>query len=170
MEIKVIRDKLFVWVKKYRYALLVLLGGILLMLIPAGKKETADPLPAVPTQQKPQLEITARNLETVLSQIKGAGKVEVLLTLAAGERTVFQTNDRSSSDENSKTQEFDTVLISDSNRSEEALIAQIVAPEYLGAVIVCQGAEDPSVRLAVSDAVSKATGLGTDRISVVKMK
>ncbi len=39
-----------------------------------------------------------------------------------------------------------------------------------GAVIVCQGAEDVSVRYCVTNAVSAYTGLGSDKIRVIKMK
>ena len=39
-----------------------------------------------------------------------------------------------------------------------------------GAVIVCRGAEDPDVRLNVTNAVAAYTGLGSDKITVMKMK
>ena len=39
-----------------------------------------------------------------------------------------------------------------------------------GAVVVCQGADLPSVRLDVTNAVAAYTGLGSDKISVIKMK
>ncbi len=39
-----------------------------------------------------------------------------------------------------------------------------------GAVIVCQGADTSSVRLCVTNAVSAYTGLGSDKIRVIKMK
>lgn len=39
-----------------------------------------------------------------------------------------------------------------------------------GAVVVCQGADQPSVRLDVTNAVVAYTGLGSDKISVIKMK
>lgn len=39
-----------------------------------------------------------------------------------------------------------------------------------GAVIVCDGAESAAVRLKVVNAVSAYTGLGSDRIIVLKMK
>jgi len=39
-----------------------------------------------------------------------------------------------------------------------------------GAVIVCQGAADPGVRLNVTNAVAAYTGLGSDKITVMKMK
>ena len=39
-----------------------------------------------------------------------------------------------------------------------------------GAVVVCQGADQPAVRLDVTNAVAAYTGLGSDKISVIKMK
>ena len=170
MDLTVIQGKLFSWLKKYRFVATVLLVGILLMLIPTGTKEKKETITAETQQYTSQLEITAEQLETILSQIKGAGRVEVLLTCASGERTVFQTDERSSSSETSQSKECETVVLTNSSKADEALVSQIMAPEYLGAVVVCQGAEYPEVRLAVSEAVSKATGLGVDRISVLEMK
>lgn len=162
------RHKLAGWIKKYRYVALVLIVGIVLMLWPTAspKEETV----CVEEKVDQQPDMTAEMLEKILSQIKGAGKVEVLLTCSAGERTIYHVNERSSSTEDSQSRDLETVLITDGNRKEEALVSQILPPEYLGAVIVCQGAGDPSVRLAIAEAVSKATGLGTDKISVLIMK
>lgn len=39
-----------------------------------------------------------------------------------------------------------------------------------GAVVICDGAEDSAVRLYVTNAVSAYTGLGSDKIRVMKMK
>ena len=39
-----------------------------------------------------------------------------------------------------------------------------------GAVVVCQGADDPQVRLDVTTAIAAYTGLGSDKITVMKMK
>lgn len=103
-------------------------------------------------------------LSQLLSQIKGAGKVRLLLTEAAGEKTIYQT-DRTGQD-----QQSDTVIITGADRGQQGMVQQIIPPEYRGAVVVCQGADDPSVRFAIVEAVSNATGLSTDRISVLKMK
>ena len=170
MDVTVIRNKMAAWGRKYKYVIVVLGLGIFLMLLPGGKENDKD-IPVVePQRDSICLEMTEEQLEAVLSKIDGAGEVDVLLTYASGERTVFHADERSASDENGQTRDYETVIITGSDRIEEALVAQVVAPEYLGAVIVCQGAENPSVRLAVSDAVSKDTGIRTDRISVLKMK
>ena len=59
----------------------------------------------------------------------------------------------------------------------EALLSQIqdvgraqVLLSKNGAVVVCDGAELATVRLDVTNAVIAYTGLGSDRISVMKMK
>ena len=39
-----------------------------------------------------------------------------------------------------------------------------------GCVVVCEGADSPEVRLEVTNAVAAYTGLGSDKISVMKMK
>ena len=63
-----------------------------------------------------------------------------------------------------------TVLISGDNRAENGLLRQRNPPVYLGAIVLCQGADKASIRLAIVEAVTDATGLGSDRITVLKMK
>ena len=43
-------------------------------------------------------------------------------------------------------------------------------PVYKGAVVVCEGADHASVKLNIVQAVSSLTGLGSDKITVLKMK
>ena len=54
--------------------------------------------------------------------------------------------------------------------SQEVIVTQQVYPVYQGAVIVCQGAGNSAVRLAITEAVSALTGLSANRISIVKWK
>ena len=60
--------------------------------------------------------------------------------------------------------------MTDGQRGQTGLVRQVLPATYRGAVVVCQGADDPRIRLAIVEAVSMATGLGADRISVLKMK
>ena len=63
-----------------------------------------------------------------------------------------------------------TVIISDSGREEEGLIKTVTPPIYLGAIIVCQGGDSPTIRLQIVQAVANVTGISSDRITVLKMK
>ena len=166
MDWMTLREKARLWLKEYRYVILVLFLGILLMMLPQGKteekKEESIPIPETEAQETVQ-----EQLEQLLSMVQGAGKVRVLLTEAEGERVVYQTDGEENSQNSKRTE---TVILSDSGRAESGLVQQIIPPTYLGAVILCQGADSASVRLALIEAVSNATGLSSDRISVLKMK
>lgn len=145
-------------IKKYQYALLVVLAGVFLMLLPQKKEEPQQSISLA--QEVPQDLET--ELSAILSQISGVGRTEILLTEASGSDTIYQTNTNQN--------KLDTVIVMDGSREEAGLIKQILPPVYKGAIVVCQGAEQASVRLAVINAVKSATGLSADCITVLKMK
>ncbi len=157
------------YLKKYRYLILVLVIGLVLMTIPSKKNEQKAVIEQTVKPQA-QYESIREELERLLSQIDGAGKVKVMLTVAAGEETVYQTNEDMRTGDETGSASHSTVTVTDTDRNQTGLVKQINPPVYLGAVIVCQGADKANVRLAITEAVSKITGLGADRISVLKMK
>lgn len=153
-------------VKKYRYVLLVLLAGLILMWLPV--KTPAEPAENITeTKSIPDLQ---SQLQEILSQIQGAGRVRVLLTEDSGEEILYQSDEQTNISEGGSDIRVETVLVTDTDRAQQGLVRRVEAPSYRGAVVVCQGADSPAVRLAVVEAVANATGLGTDRITVLKMK
>ena len=154
---------------KYKYALAVLLVGLLLMMIPTRERITEETTESKPAEAVQSVDL-ASELKDILCAIQGAGNVKVMLTVAEGERTLYQTDSTYSQSENNTNTKTQTILITDSERNQTGLIHQKNPPIYRGAVILAQGADEPTVRLAIVDAVSKATGLGADKISVLKMK
>lgn len=169
MEIKAFSEKISVFLKKYRYITLVVLIGLILLVLPSNKTDEAEAVITVEShdQEEPDMQKT---LSQLLSKIAGAGEVEVLLTFQAGEERVFQTNESQNTDQDSQNIQTDTVTVTDSDRNQSGLVKKVLAPTYRGAIVVCQGADNPSVQLAIVEAVSNATGLSTNRISVLKMK
>ena len=163
MELKKTSAKFLVLIEKYKYAILVLLIGLTLLLIPGKPAEQKYDNAALPSSTK-QETFTQESLSQILQSVEGAGKVKVLLSTGAGEQTIYQT------DTDSDRKSSNTVIVEDSERNEKGLIQQINPAVYKGAVIVCQGADSPAVRLAITQAVSKITGLGTDAICVLKMQ
>ena len=156
--------------KQYRFVLLILLLGIVLMLLPnfseQAEKDTAINQSSTQTDD---IELD-ESLAQILSKMDGAGKVQVLLTKAKGERIHYQTNDNRSQSDSLVELRQETVIVNGTDRSESGLVWQTEPPVYLGAVILCQGADSAAVRLAIIQAVANATGLSTDKISVLKMK
>ncbi len=168
MDIKKFRASIGTLVNKYKYAVLIFLIGFVLMILPAGnKKDQTEPVLTEVSQDQPSVQ---EQLEEILSYIQGAGSVKVMLKEISGEETVYQTDIQTSTSETSSSQTIQSIIVEDSDNNESGLIRQINPPQYQGAVVLCQGADDPAVKLAIADAVSKITGLGLDKIAVLKMK
>lgn len=157
-----LKEKITDLFQKYKYVLLVLVLGLALMCLPQSEEDE------VPIQQDGQTteSSTSNALEEILSAMEGVGKVRVLLTESAGAETFYQTDEDSTGD----SLRVETVIISGSERGEQGLVRRVDPPVYLGAIVVCQGASQAAVRLAVVEAVSNVTGISTDRITVLKMK
>lgn len=153
---------------KYQYVLLLLLVGALLLALPIGGGKPA-PSPEDPTGQKEETfswtDLEER-LEQVLSRVEGAGEVRVVLTVKEGPRQVLAQQGKVG--ENSH--ETTTVLTGQGSGVQEPVRIQELGPSYQGALVVAQGADDPRVRLALSQAVSALTGLGADKITICKGK
>ena len=112
-------------------------------------------------QTQPSAAQAQEELCTLLAQIDGVGRVQVMLTLADDGELFYQTDE----------------TVRDGERQTETVLAdkapiriRRAAPRYLGAAVVCEGAERPAVQLAVKAAVASVTGLGRDKITVIKMK
>lgn len=156
--------------QKYKYVLLVIAAGIVLLLLPLGGEENPT-LGGTESQngngeETFRVEEMERRLEEALSRVDGAGEVTVVLTVKSGTRQIL-AQDSSRSGEESSTS---TVVVSTGSGTEDAVVLQQVYPQYQGALVVCPGGGDPAVCLKLVDAVSALTGLGADKISICKSK
>lgn len=169
MDFVKLKNSISTAIGKYKYVWIVLLVGIVLMLIPT--KEQTEPQTQPQEQQVYSAEDTMETrLEKILGYIDGAGPVKVMLSVAQGERIIYQTDSTYAQGETSSDSRTQTILITDSQRNQQGLIHQKNPPVYQGAIILARGADDPVVKLAIVEAVSSITGLGSDRITVLKMQ
>ena len=160
--------------KKYKYAALILLLGIALLLLPSGKKQTQNEPVSAEFNDDAYAALTEQRLTQILSNIEGAGRVEVMLTLRTGSRTRYQTDTQNSEDVTDggkqRSEEQKTVILSEGSAYDKAAVSAVDYPLFQGALIVSDGADTASVKLALMQAVSALTGLSSDQITVVKMK
>lgn len=160
-------QKLVKRAEKYKYTVLILVLGIVLLCVPFGDRQKQTvPMPLPQSEETDDLEA---RLQVILTQIEGAGEVEVLLSYETGTTHIYQEDTKESLSGDTAQTESKTVLISQSG-TEEPVKMKKVYPTYRGALVVCQGADKASVRLAVTRAVAGLTGLGSDHICVIKMK
>lgn len=154
--------------KAYRLVWLVILAGLVLLAIPSGKEEEAQAEETLAAATQFDLAAMEDRLAQALSRIDGAGEVTVVLTLQDGPRQVLAQNvDRDGEEGREQTE---TVVLSRGSGSQETVSVQELYPSYQGALLVCPGGDDPTVRLKLTEATSALTGLGADKISISKGK
>lgn len=148
---------------------LLIIAGVAGMLLLAVSewlpaKSTAAPAQAqadtTVAQYEQQLET---RLATLLGQVDGAGKVQVMVTLATKEETVYAQDTRT--DENSTQQEH--VLVNSGDTP--ALVETVDMPQIQGVAVVCEGGANPAVESRITQVVDVLTGVGASHISVTQM-
>ena len=157
--------KLLEPLKRYQYALLILLVGLVLLAWPDAavtKQETTAQATSGETADAFDLTAMETRLAESLAQIDGVGETEVVLTLSAGSETVLATDWEADGDSSSVT----TVVISNGSSQQTTVTTQVIYPTFQGALVVCDGGDSATVRLQVVKAVAALTGLGADSISV----
>ncbi|MBQ8004401.1 MAG: hypothetical protein IJ299_04845 [Oscillospiraceae bacterium] len=155
---------------KYKYILLVIVAGLLLMVFPSGEKNDSDDH----KKESFNLSVFEREVERALSECEGVGRCKVMLSVNSGTENVFANEERESrrKDESMTESDIDTKpsIMSEKSGGETPVLIKELYPEFRGAVVICDGADSAVLREKVSDAVAALTGLRHDRISVIKMK
>jgi len=161
-----------VWERLGRYkfvALIALVGMICLLWPTGGSEQTVPEEPALSVND--ELADMEREMEEILGRIQGVGEVKLMLTLDRGKESVLAedsslsySGDTRAPDDYSRTSE--PVILS--GEEDAVIVRQEVYPKFRGALVVCSGGGDSVVQLRVIEAVSALTGLGADKISVVK--
>lgn len=157
--------------KKYKYPMLILALGLVLMLMPAGKKTETAPEPVRQTQETPEgfdLGGFTKDAETLLGAVSGAGAVRVLFTLDSDGESYYLTDETSVTEEGKREKRQETVFAKNQGEETPVSLTQIY-PTFRGALVLSQGAENPQVVLGIKEAISSLTGLGMDKITVLKM-
>ena len=154
--------------KKYKFVTVIILAGILLMLLPTGKKGPTEKNASSSSEEAFSLADVEEKMTDTLSHIQGVGKIRVMLTLKSGSKLHLAEDISRSGKENDTRYDSETVTINRGSGNQEVVVTNQIYPTYQGALIVCEGAEQSPVRLAITEAVAALTGLSTDKISIVK--
>ncbi len=123
------------------------------------------------------------DLERILSNIDGVGKVSVLLTYSESselvplyDETKSETTTEEADTSGGKRTTTDTntqksAIMQENSSGEKSIITQkTVSPKIEGAIITAEGGENANVKTQIIQAVEAATGLATHKIQVFKLK
>ncbi|MBQ6991323.1 MAG: stage III sporulation protein AG [Clostridia bacterium] len=118
-------------------------------------------------------------LEDILSNISGVGKVEVLITYSQSSQVVAMYDEKVTT---SITEETDTAgakrNVQESDVSKEIIVdgdnspitEKVVMPKIEGAIVIAEGADNATIKTDIIQAVSAVTGVSTYKVQVFKMK
>lgn len=132
------------------------------------------------TSEKTETNLT-NDLEEILSNINGVGKVKVMITYSETssivpvyneESTMENTEETDSEGGTRKVSQTDTrkEVIYEENDGNKTLITQsVISPKIEGAIITAEGAVNPTVKTNIIQAVSAVTGLATHKVQVFEM-
>lgn len=149
-----------------RAALAALVGGLAMLLILLSelfpsKTNDASSTNTISDAEDYQAQLETR-LEDLISQMEGAGKTTVMLTLETGEESIYAVDTRSDTQQSQQTH----VLLGDGSALKET----VYQPQVRGAAILCEGGGDIRIASKVTELVSALLDLPSNRICVEQRK
>lgn len=123
-----------------------------------------------------------KRLKEILSAIKGAGQVEVMITYSSGKEiipamntvestTITEEEDNSGGTRriNQTDKNFHPSTYNDSEGTKPIILKE-VEPEIKGVIVIAQGAEDIRVKMELMRAVQVALGVKPNQVEVFPME
>ena len=106
-------------------------------------------------------------LKNVLTKIKDAGTVEVMITLDGGVNLIYATEDEKTISNNGQTTTTSgsTIIISTDGQEQPIIVGEQL-PKITGVVVVSSGASDVSVRLNLLYATQTLLDVEQDKIQI----
>lgn len=173
--------------KKIQYlAILLIIIVILVIYFSSGslvsiKQENTAP---AATQEAPSTSMAdsiEEKLAATLSQIEGAGDVEVMITYESTSEivpafsvdrqttTITDNRENGTSTTNTENSQSEVVTLGDGSVSR-ALVLKEISPKIRGVIVVAEGADDITVRMNLLRAVQTLLNVGPRQVDVYKMK
>ena len=153
---------------KNRTSLAVVVGVLAMLLLllsellPSGNTQKAAVSTAqtvAVSQYQTQLE---QQLEGLISQLQGAGRTTVMVTLTTGEETVYAVDTQTGDMQQQETH----VLLQDGS----ALAETTYLPQVCGVAVLCEGGGDVRVAARITELLHSLLDLPTNRICVEQRK
>ncbi len=107
-------------------------------------------------------EILEQRITALCTSVSGIQEAAVLLTLESGSEYVYAQNTTTSG---STTGAWDYVIIRQ-GEGEEAVMVTEIYPKIRGVAVVCTGGDSAAVRQTITELLSAALGISSNRIRV----
>lgn len=151
-------------------ALVLCMLAILLSSFSSSSEHSKNTTESSTQTQSEQL---SEQLTQLISEIKGAGRVKVMITYDATDENVY-AKDTDEEFENIQSNtggqriKSEYIIVKGSD-GEEGLKIKNILPTVRGVAVVCDGANDPNIKGQIISTVSALFDINSTRISVAEM-
>ena len=162
---------IFSVIKNKKNVLIVSLGfiGIFLIfiseIVPEREKEIVKTPSDFPSGFELELE---KRLEEAVSQISGAGKTDITITLDSSKEYFYAKNSSENIDD-SETEKESELVILEGAEGEEPIVLKTDEAKIRGVLVVCEGGNDPLVCEKILEAICALLDIPSNKVSVAKM-
>jgi stage III sporulation protein AG len=176
---------LVISLKDHKTTIFVAIGilGILLILLSeffTGGEKPKDRNTAYLSEKEYVLQME-EELKGLLQNIQGAGACDVMVTLENGEEYVYATEQRINTNQSTdsggavgtvtdlqRNSEDKYILMQNSDGSEDPLLLKKLQPTIKGVVVLCEGGDKILVQQRITDCVTTALNIASNRICVIQ--
>ena len=134
------------------------LCGIFLLLLGSSMQQKEITASTDHTEDVAALQEYEKTLEKEIAalcdEVAGVGQCEVMVHLQGGTRVVYATDEKGKP------------MAVGSGSSEQALQSALLSPEIAGVAVVCRGGDSPTVQHTLTELISTALGIPTNRVSI----
>lgn len=152
--------------------------GLLALIWPMGRNNSSVAVREVSAGKSDASSMKSEmsaNLESILSKVEGAGRVEVSLSLASDGLKSYASNSRDesreitegSSSSGSKLTSEETKVRDLAVSSGNPLLVENKTPEILGVLVVADGADTPEVAERLMEATATLLNISPHQVSVM---
>ena len=106
-----------------------------------------------------------KNLEMLLSEVNGAGKIKVMVTVDGSEEQVYLKNSETIIENGVKTVKESIVLI-----GGKPYLVKTNNPNIVGVIVVCEGGDNLSVKVNLVEIITTTLSVNADCVRIIKMK
>lgn len=149
--------------KKIRYVLVVLIAiSVVLIFTSSFMQKNTENVETGVSDYVSELE---EKLSTVLSKVKGVGKVSVIIKVDGGMETVLATKTTTIENGGKIESEQTPILV-----NGKTVVVQELYPKISGVIVVAEGAANISVMRKIQEATVSLLSISLDKIEILTMK
>ena len=158
------------------YAAIIVLAALLYFASQSSEKSKAKEENTGTGYAATDVASVERRLEETLSEIRGVGKVRVMITYDTSEELVpamstqrqSQESSSNNTDSRSSTESNQLATINSGNGQSPVVITEI-QPKVRGVIVIAEGAADITVRMNLEYATATVLGIDSSAIEVFEM-